>query len=368
MAIYLVTGTPGAGKTLNTIQMVRERAIKESRSVYFANINGMTDVGDITFDNWHKMGDPRDPGVDLANDITPHSWQNAPDGSILLIDECQDYYPTISTNAVQPAYIMDYAKHRHRGFDVYLITQGPNLVNPKLKSWVSPHIHYFRAFGGNKTYRYTNEQIVNNVSSISAVSRAAVKQRVKLNSKYYGTYVSAVQHNSNRRYNLKLIALLTLPFVVVPAALWYVWNYYSGIMHEGEAPAVEVQSLGGAVGAAPGVPLKQAAMVEEKFDPVVAYAPRIEAMPETAPAYDELRKPQDFPRPQCMASKKRGCECYSQQGTLMRDYPKDLCYTYVKEGYFDATRPRRVAESNNITSKKSITKNSFDNVNIQQNQ
>ena len=26
MAIYLVTGTPGAGKTLNTIQMVRERA------------------------------------------------------------------------------------------------------------------------------------------------------------------------------------------------------------------------------------------------------------------------------------------------------------------------------------------------------
>ena len=30
-----------------------------------------------------------------------------------------------SANAPQPAYIMDYAKHRHRGFDVYLITQGP---------------------------------------------------------------------------------------------------------------------------------------------------------------------------------------------------------------------------------------------------
>ena len=149
MAIYLITGTPGAGKTLNTVQAVHERARQESRAVYYANIDGMREVNGLSFANWHKMANPTDPGVDLATDITPHSWQNAPDGSILLIDECQDYYPTISANAAQPAYIMDFAKHRHRGFDVYLITQGPNLVNPKLKSWVSPHIHYYRAFGGN---------------------------------------------------------------------------------------------------------------------------------------------------------------------------------------------------------------------------
>ena len=132
MAIYLITGTPGAGKTLNTVQMVRERAVKESRAVYFANIDGMFNVNGLTFDNWHKMANPTDEGVDLATDITPHSWQNAPDGSILLIDECQDYYPTISANAPQPAYIMDYAKHRHRGFDVYLITQGLSLSLPAL--------------------------------------------------------------------------------------------------------------------------------------------------------------------------------------------------------------------------------------------
>ena len=359
MAIYLITGTPGAGKTLNTVQMVRERAIKESRAVYFANIDGMFNVNGLTFDNWHKMANPTDEGVDLATNITPHSWQNAPDGSILLIDECQDYYPTISANAPQPAYIMDYAKHRHRGFDVYLITQGPNLVNPKLKSWVSPHIHYYRVFGGKRTYRYTNEQIVNNISSITTVARAAVKQRVKLNSKYYGTYVSASVHTSNRRRNWKLIALLVGPLFVIPLALWQMWNYYG----EAQRPATSaVQAVPGAGGVAVGgraVPL-QAAVMEEKFDPTVAYVPRIEAMPETAPAYDELRKPQDFPRPQCMASKKRGCKCFSQQGTLMRDYPKDLCLTYVREGYFDATRPRRLTGSNNIDEKKSNTINSLD--------
>ena len=44
----------------------------------------------------------------------------------------------------------------------------------------------------------------------------------------------------------------------------------------------------------------------------------------------------------------------------MRDYPKDLCLTYVREGYFDATRPRRLTGSNNIDEKKSNTINSLD--------
>ena len=51
MAITLVTGTPGAGKTLNTIEMVHKRAEKEARAVYYANIDG------ISFDGWHKMDD-----------------------------------------------------------------------------------------------------------------------------------------------------------------------------------------------------------------------------------------------------------------------------------------------------------------------
>lgn len=354
MAIYLITGTPGAGKTLNTVQAVHERAKKESRAVYYANINGMFDANGLTFENWHRMGNPNEEGIDLATDVTPHSWQNAPDGSILLIDECQDYYPTVSANSKQPDYIMDFAKHRHRGFDVYLITQGPNLLNPKLKSWVSPHIHYYRAFGGSRTYRYTNEQIVNNVSNIKTVANSAIKKRVKLNSKYYGTYVSASVHTNNRRHHWKLIALLTLPFIFVPMSLWYVWDYYSDTMHADEAPAAQAAPAAGSAAGLGGLPPPQAAMMEEKFDPIVAYVPRIEAMPETAPAYDELRKPQDFPRPQCMQSKKRGCQCYSQQGTLMRDYPRDLCLTYVREGYFDATRPRRLGEASVQNSKSQI--------------
>ena len=147
MAIYLVTGTLGAGKTLNTIQMVHERAKAEGRPVYFANVNGMFEAGGLTFENWHKMPNPNDEGVDLATAVTPHSWQNAPDGSILVIDECQKFFPATSINTKSPSYVLDLAECRHRGFDVYLITQSPHLIDPKIKAWVSPHIHY-RRIGG----------------------------------------------------------------------------------------------------------------------------------------------------------------------------------------------------------------------------
>ena len=41
--------------------------------------------------------------------------------------------PAMAANSKQPDYIMDFAKHRHRGFDVYLVTQGlPHLPpNPE---------------------------------------------------------------------------------------------------------------------------------------------------------------------------------------------------------------------------------------------
>ncbi len=343
MAIYLVTGTLGAGKTLNTIQMVHERAKAEGRPVYFANVNGMFEAGGLTFENWHKMPNPNDEGVDLATAVTPHSWQNAPDGSILVIDECQKFFPATSINTKSPSYVLDLAECRHRGFDVYLITQSPHLIDPKIKAWVSPHIHYRRIGGGNSTWRYTNEQVVNNILSVSDLSKAAVKKRVKLNTAYYATYKSASLHTNNRRTNPKLVALLTLPLVVVPLALWYAMHVFTGRSeHVTTPPPRNAQE---AVARVSGLPLPPFKQDEEKFNPVLAYVPRVEAMPETAPAYDELRKPQDFPRPQCMASKKRGCQCYSQQGTLLRDYPRDLCRTYVKEGYFDPTRqPRRPTE------------------------
>lgn len=205
MAIYLVTGTPGAGKTLNTIKTVKERADKELRPVYYANIKG------ITFANWHE----------LSGELTPLNWFDCPDGAIILIDECQDFYPAMSATAKQPEYIMRFATHRHQGFDIYLITQGPSLINSKIKDWVNPHVHYRRIWGGKVVYRYINEQVVSNIRDFHEVSKAAIREKVGLDKAYFGAYQSAVMHMENKRVNKKLIAVFAFGFLAL-TLLWAV--------------------------------------------------------------------------------------------------------------------------------------------------
>ena len=58
-------------------------------------------------------------------------------------------------------------------------------------------------------------------------------------------------------------------------------------------------------------------------------------MPQTAPIYDQLTPPTDFPRvAACMTSKSKGCHCYTQQATPL-DIPETACEVFVKVGTFD---------------------------------
>lgn len=90
MAITLVTGTPGAGKTLNTIEMVHKRAEKEARAVYYANIDG------ISFDGWHKMDD-----IEGASII--HDSKDDPGGTaralVVLPDNPGNRWQTVNSSA-----------------------------------------------------------------------------------------------------------------------------------------------------------------------------------------------------------------------------------------------------------------------------
>ncbi|WP_281187355.1 zonular occludens toxin domain-containing protein [Vibrio aestuarianus] len=88
----LITGTPGAGKTLNTIKDVHQEVLKTpyfekkgedgivekyKREVYCCNVNGI---------------DTEKSGFKILED--PRQWTTLPAGSILIIDEASDFYPT----------------------------------------------------------------------------------------------------------------------------------------------------------------------------------------------------------------------------------------------------------------------------------
>lgn len=75
--LYLVTGANGAGKTLNTLKWVRERQIKEGRPVCHNGRFEPVENGELS--TWKK--------IDIQK------WQDEPDGTIFLVDECHNDFP-----------------------------------------------------------------------------------------------------------------------------------------------------------------------------------------------------------------------------------------------------------------------------------
>lgn len=352
MALHLITGVPGAGKTLNTLKLVHTKAAQQGRPVYYRGIKLVRDnPHGINFDNWYEMRHPNDDDVDLATDVTPWSWQNVPDGAIIFVDEAHHFYPATSPTARHPAYIMDMSEHRHRGIDIYLISQGPDLINSTIKNWVNEHHHYRLLFGSLLNIRYLNEKCVNNVRNTRELSQEASKKRIKHDKRWYGAYISASIHYSRKRVPVGIITTLVVGLLLIIGGILYVSDQYFG-QGQPSQPVIP-QPQPSYIDPRPTAPYRNDnqplferpianAINRDQFDPTTAYIPRIQAMPETAPAYDDLRKPQTVPKPQCLIAKATDtCACYTQQATILHDYPDTLCREYATHGYFDPTRKDR---------------------------
>lgn len=61
--------------------------------------------------------------------IEPKKWMDCPPGSIIVIDECQFVFPKKPNGSKLPEFYEKLAIHRHNGYDIFLITQNPTLVD-----------------------------------------------------------------------------------------------------------------------------------------------------------------------------------------------------------------------------------------------
>lgn len=91
---------------------------------------------------------------DLLDDGGNVDWRKAPDGSIIVIDEIQNIKPFSDEKSQMPI-IKDLTEHRHRGFDFYVITQFPSLLNRVVKWLVGVHYHLTVPYGmTTKVYQH----------------------------------------------------------------------------------------------------------------------------------------------------------------------------------------------------------------------
>lgn len=315
--IHLITGIPGSSKTLNALAYIDSNPDFSQRPKYYIRIKELT-LG------WTELTE-----AEVKN------WEALPDGSIIVIDEAQYIFPTRDPKKPLPDFILALSEHRHRGFDFFIITQSPMLLDAGLRRFVGKHWHFERVFGMQSAKRFEWEKCQSDVDD-HFVRKAAVTTRVPFNKKYYGCYKSAEIHTVKRKIPMKVF----IPFILLALVIGGGWYHFHDRF---DAPTV-VQSTPEKSSNTSIDPLGFSSFSDSKRDHVVTTEqyinermPRVADIPSSAPIYDELIKPVSFPRLQCLRRERTGhCQCYTQQATKI-DVSASVCNSVVDNGYFDPT-------------------------------
>ena len=114
--ISLITGLPGSGKTNLLVHELMTRDDLKNRPLF---VDGIPELKIPTME------------IPEGEDMTTwHKW--APTGAILVIDEAQRIFRPRPAGAKVPDYIQELETHRHKGIDIFVITQHPRLIDVNL--------------------------------------------------------------------------------------------------------------------------------------------------------------------------------------------------------------------------------------------
>lgn len=322
--ITLITGLPAAGKTLFSLWYIKQKAEKESREVYYYNIKDLT----LPWESFDA-----------------EKWMDLPKGSIIVIDECQFVFSKKPNGSKLPDFYEKLAVHRHSGFDIFLITQHPSLLDNFVRQLVGQHFHAVRKFGleRNTIYEWS---AVNPAPTSSSSQKSAVQMKWAYPKEVYTYYKSAEVHTVKRSIPMKIFLGIGFIVGVLGAGYWALDRYQHRM---DKATPQEVAQAGQPD--APGASRSPAGGTDSKrmFPPgsledaqyyVAMQQPRIAGLPQSAPKYDELTKPSRVPVPAACIQigsvrdqRAIRCKCYSQDGTPM-NVEFNMCIKIAQEGVF----------------------------------
>lgn len=296
--LYVVTGLPGASKSLNTLKYIIESKDFENRPIYYNNVKlVMLDLEVCnSFSGWfygvyfpsiekdaatlqkvrkvllriHKEGDMATPEtfphlihlfdawlcgtgpVDLfvywvkrlyapqraqplldylAITETPQVehikrfnlhfthfpqaalWYELPRNSVIFVDECQQTFPPRPVGARVPMHCSEFETHRHKGYDVFLVTQDAKLLDNHVRRLAGVHMHFFRPFGGSIIKRVWSDKVIDPDDYFQ--KKAAQVSTAPRDKKYYGLYWSADVHTHKFKVPTKLLLIFPVFFGVI---------------------------------------------------------------------------------------------------------------------------------------------------------
>jgi zona occludens toxin len=315
--IYLITGANGSAKTAITLRDVRALQVAEGRPVCHNGRSRIAPDGELS--SWKQ--------IDFKD------WANEPDGTIFFIDEAQDDMPTRGNSRDIPAHISELAKHRHRGFDFYLVTPHPKLIDSYVRGLIgapSWHKHNKRVFGGNLVSVAQYGSVNINCEANGAGAKGDV-QMVPIPKEVYSWYTSASLHTAKRKLPWRVWAIILLPLLAIIAIYFAVQGVYGNATKQAKpADIAASKGVDGEPAARPGAAPVARVSYEQYMDD---RKPRLADFPHTAPVYDEVTKPRQAPYPAACISMGKTCKCYTQQATLMQ-VSGAVCLQIVQQGFF----------------------------------
>lgn len=232
--IELRTGLPGSGKSLSMVERLSKVVSRfeshpiESRPIF---VHGITDL-----DLPHSPMPLRKYQANRAGDtINVPDWDAMPDGSLVLIDEAQSCFPPRSSASSPPDYVSWLNTHRHKGFDIWLTTQHPKLIDFSVRALIGKHVHFRRLFGGKRAITYEWDSCCDSLNSMTT----AVKSYYSYPKKAFQWYKSAEIHT---KQSFKLPAFIIVPIIAIAMSFYTIprayWLYKNGIHGHHESKPV----------------------------------------------------------------------------------------------------------------------------------
>ena len=337
--IYLITGTPGTGKTAFAVSSIinnREGLFKYEtedgevvdRPLYFCHIDGLDEKALKA----HRLTEEQIQSAPL-NELVPQ-------GSVVIVDEADYAYPTRAAAKEVPPYVKTLKELRHDGFTLILMTQHPTMLDSYLRNLVGKHWHLERKQVGTKLYEFYRCET--NLASACA-AKGVTSDFYKPDKRAFKYYKSASVHIKFKKKLHPVFYGMGLLLVCAPLFFYYSFGRFKRYVGAEEQPAAvaiaETSASAQQQAAADSYPAAQPMAASVPIGAKVEdYRPRIANLQETAPIYDSLRQVADFPRRVACVASADSCNCYSQQATVLPNISTAECRAIVKQRPFDPYR------------------------------
>ena len=334
--IYLITGVPGSGKTLKMMSDLMNRKDLQGRPVF---LDGVPEVDEKIIPHF-KVPD----GESMQ---TWHNW--APTGAILVIDECQRVFRPRPSGSKVPEHVSELETHRHKGIDIFLLTQHPRLIDANVRNLIGHHCHISKTNLGLR--RMVEWNACGDPQSRQSIAEG-VKSVYTLDKRAFGVYKSAEEHTKIRTKLSRAVYVFPAVLLAIIIGAYYAYGSWNKI-NEKKPRIAQSQAVATATTNVPQVqaaaatqnapetkptpsPEEQAKAQKAAYLTADDFTPRIQGQAYTAPIYDGMnRAVKTMPYPVGCVKSGNSCTCYTEQATPIKDLPKLQCLDYVENGIYN---------------------------------